>query len=438
MKKFLSNCVNFVLFIIFASIFVYSFFIKCNITLNFEGISKTFSLLDLMLFILYVYVVKLLFVTIANFLKKLFSFKRKNCQVNLIDAIQSVLSSILLKDSVSAKKALEKLKKQFGESSLSSWFEGNISVLENDIHRAKSLFYKATSSEKETCLGSYSLCSLARKYNDYSTEMDALKSMLNTSNGSDKSMILLRLISIKILNKKYEDIETYTKELKFQKYRKWKRIAAIYNFCLASDEMNCHDRLSLLENAFEYAPEITDIAIAYSDELLEHSSPSKARKVLLESWKLCPSKSIFDRYIYINKETDLDNVFDNADKLIATNNTSWIGYFNLGKLLFENEKYEDAFYNLLTAYGKIHSKEVVNVLIECANKLHDPKPISAREILDGNVLCEDFHFAFVCDTCGCISHKWIPICDKCQSIDSYRYKESNRQDAPTEIIDLRF
>ena len=77
----------------------------------------------------------------------------------------------------------------------------------------------------------------------------------------------------------------------------------------------------------------------------------------------------------------------------------------------------------LTAYGKKHYTEIVECLKECASKLNDPKPISAQEILGGDILCDDIHCAFVCETCGCVLNEWTPICNKCQSIDSYIHKE---------------
>lgn len=419
MKKFFSRLINVFIFTLYFGLAIGSFFVSCNVDVNFEGIKFGFHLYELFIFTTLIFILKIFFDFTAQRIAKLFH-KTDNSEKDIVNLIQAVLSAILLKDSYNAQKFLSKLKKFLGDSAFINWLEGNINLLRKNTHKAKALFYQASAKEKDSSLGAYSLCQIAMLNGDKTTEIETLEAMIDSA--SDKKVILIRLIVIEILSGKFDSAEFYLDCLKKEKYHSINRIEAIVKFCRANAATN--GRFELLKKAFSLAPDISEIAIAYAEELINIDEKNTAQKVLLETWEANTTKEVFWKYTKLGK--DEKERLDLAYKMVAARNDSWIGYFEFGKMLLAKEKYEDAFRNFLTAYGKNKSQEIVNCLTELAPLLPNPKPLSAKEVLDGNLEIQNIDMKFVCKTCKCISEKWHPICWKCQSIDSFEFVDVNK------------
>lgn len=419
MKKFFSKLINVFIFVSYFVLAIGSFFVNCDINVNFEGIKFSFHIYELFVFTTLVFILKIFFNFTARRIARLFH-RSDNHENDIVDLIQAVLSSILLKDSYNAQKFLGKLKKFLGDSAFINWLEGNINLLKKNTHKAKALFYQASAKERNSSLGAYSLCQIAMLNGDKTTEIEALEAMIESA--SDKKVILLRLIVIEILSGKFDSAEFYLDCLRKEKHPSINRIEAIVKFCRANASTS--RRFKLFKKAFYLAPDISEIAIAYAEELINVGEKNSAKKVLLESWKANPTQEVFLKYTKLGKNEE--DCLDLAYKIVATRNDSWVGYFEFGKMLLAQEKHEDAFRNFLTAYGKNKSQGIVNYLTELAPLLPNPKSLSAKEVLEGNLEVQNIDMKFVCKTCKCISEKWLPICEKCQSIDSFEFVDVNK------------
>lgn len=424
MRKIINICCA--LFLL--SIIAIGLYFDGNTSINSEHFSLSIKNSDLCLYI------SCLFGVIFILIKAIFTIKDKFKKSKNTDAIindlQDAISSILLKDVNSAEKKLDKLKKNVNNSAILNWLEGNIELLKNNLHKAKSLFYLASSAEEKTSLGVYSLCKLAVQMKDQNTEIETLQTILNKSGFQEN--IALRLLTICLIKNDFVNANQYMSLIK--SHKKLPRIEAIVKFSESlSGSIN---EESLLKSAHDLAPEIVDIAIKYAKLLTINQQHRKAKNVLEKTWKLTPHPLIFNAYI--DFEDDIISKIESAYELVSSQTNSWVGYFEYGKLLLENGKTEDAFCNILAAYGKCRYKFVYELLFKVCELLPDPKPSAALEILSNKHDKEliNVNVVWQCANCGSVHDSWQPICSHCESIDSISWNAKTSTSSCTSITIL--
>lgn len=362
---------------------------------------------------------------IAFVCEKLFS-KRNNIS-SIVDEIQLVLSSILLKDLITSEKHIKKVEKSLSNTSLLCWLKGNIELLRGDTHKAKSLFYSASAAEEKSSLGVYSLCRLAVQTKDKVTEVETLRTILNTFGYQEGAV--LRLLTIALQNHDFAAANDYIRMIDGKKKNKRLHALVLYNEALA----NPLKAEELLKSAFELAPEISQIAMEYSKILVANQDLKKAKSVLAKTWKLSPHPDVF--YQYLNLDIDTQGKIEDGYELTTMSTYSWVGYFEYGKFLLDSDKLNDSFCNLLAAYGKCRYRCVFDSLRHVCELLPDPKPVSASEILSGRHDSEiiDGDIGWHCRNCGCVYSKWQSICDKCEAIDSVHWEDYKNTSHSTEL-----
>ena len=220
MKKFFNICFAFILLVIIAA-GVY-FGGKTTLTAG----DYTFSILNSDLAVIIVGLLLLMY-TLAKIKDKISSVKQnKNSPEAISNDIQQMLSFLLLKDVESSEKQLEKIKRVLKDSPITNWFAGNIELLKNNTHKAKSLFYLASASERDSSLGVYSICRLAVQSKDKVTEVETLKTILESS-GYQES-VLMRLLVIYMQNNDF--INAHDCMQKIQSHNRNDRLEAILKF----------------------------------------------------------------------------------------------------------------------------------------------------------------------------------------------------------------
>ena len=424
MKKFFNICFAVILLaIIAASVY---FGGKTTLTAG----DYTFSILNSDLAVIIVGLLLVMY-AIAKIKRKISSLKHnKNSPEAISNDIQQMLSFLLLKDVESSEKQLEKIKRVLKDSPITNWFDGNIELLKNNTHKAKSLFYLASASERNSSLGVYSICRLAVQSKDKVTEVETLNTILESS-GYQES-VLMRLLVIYMLNNDF--INAHECMHKIQSHNRNDRLEAILKF-VESQSGSLNEDV-LLKSAFDLAPDITAIALAYANYINTNQGPKKAKSVLEKTWKLCPHPDVFNAYIQL--DDDLIAQIDAGYDLVASQTNTWIGYYEYAKLLLDCGKIEDAFHNLLGAYGKSRLRLVYDLLYRVSSMLPDPKPSAALEILSKNHESEvlDKEFGWGCSSCGMQHVKWNAICKQCESIDSVHWGVEHRHNINNSLISL--
>lgn len=286
-------------------------------------------------------------------------------------------------------------------------------MLRDNPHKAKSLFYMASASEDKSSLGSYSLCRLAFQTKDKIAEQETLETVLQTS--GYKESIVMRLLAIALLKKDFVNANRYIDLLNgHNRNRRLEGIVRYYESC----SIQTSDKLKA---AFELAPDISAIALAYANDLVFMQDFKKAKRVIEKAWANDPHPELFAMYLKLHQE--LSDKIEAGYNLASSQTNSWIGYFEYGKFLLDNGHLFDAFCNILAAYGKCRYKCVYDVLYHVCGLLTDPKPESALEILSGRhrdeVICGEI--SWHCDKCGEKHTTWTPVCNKCETLDSIRW-----------------
>ena len=424
MKKIINIC--YALFLL--SIITLGLYFDGETCINSEKFSLSVKNSDLCLYISCLLGVIFILIKAIFVLKDKFT-RSRNTEA-IINDLQDAISSILLKDVKSAEKNLGKLKKNVKNIAILNWLEGNIELLKSNLHKAKSLFYLASSAEEKSSLGVYSLCKLAVQMKDQNAEIETLQTILNKSGFQEN--IAIRLLTICLIKNDFVNANYYMDLIK--SHKKLPRIDAIVKFSEAS--LGSINEENLLKSAHDSAPEIVEIAIKYSKLLTLNQQPRKAKNVLEKTWKLSPHPLIFEAYI--DFADDIITKIESAYELVSMQTNTWVGYFEYGKLLLDNGKIEDVFCNFLAAYGKCRYKFVYDLLYKVCELLPDPKPSAALEILSKKHDKEliDVKIVWQCSNCGSIHDSWQPICSHCESIDTIAWMAKNSPSNCTAITIL--
>lgn len=419
MIKSINRFINFFIVILYACGILAAFAYNCKCDINFEGIKFSFELYELMSVITLIILIKLFF----NFIRNLIisTFKKDNSDVtkHVIEMLQKELSYVLLKAPELAQKELGKIKKNIGDMPIVNWFQGNIYLLNNEENKAKMLFHEMSIGTKDPVIGLYGLYDISLKNKDKSSEKEALVGLLNS--GINRGEIIPKLIALELLEKNFERANYFVDMLVSENSIRKNDVIATVKYVEACNG-NFSNKQDILEQAISLSLNISKIVIAYADELVKNKNIKLAQKYLFNAWKREPNVEIFLKYVDCFKENK-ENLLVAADELVCARNDSWIGYFELAKILFSYAKYEDAFLNFLTVYGKNRSQYVVDYLIKTANMLPDPKSLSAQEILNGELDVKELSCYYACSNCGNESHAWLPICPNCHDIATLKYVE---------------
>jgi len=253
-----------------------------------------------------------------------------------LDYLQEAFSSMLVKDHKTVWKALNKAKRHLGEIPFISWLEGQLCLIDGDSYKAKSLFFNLSSKEKNTVLGAYSLAQLSLQDRSDKESIEAIKAILKVYPNSKN--FINQIISLSIKNKSIDDAAFYLQKLSDENKN---NIEAVIYF----EKWKQSDDISDLKRAHKLAPQISDIAIAYADELLKQDEPKSAGKVLLMSFEQFPSVEIFQKYVQID-----DDKIKRGEKLLQVASQSWVPYYGLAKICEKEDMWAIAFDYISKAY----------------------------------------------------------------------------------------
>lgn len=391
---------------------------------TFEMSSAVFVFFSLLLFYIYGF---LLFISrkIADF------FAGKPAHKKGLVSLQQALSNILLKDSDQAEKSIQKAKKYLGDIPIVSWLEGQLTLMEGDLYRAKAIFYELSAREKETALGAYSICNLALKDSSDSDAINAIDSIIKLYPRAYD--LIFQAIAIHIRKRNYSGARKYLAAIENTKK------ARIVNAIICAEEGAETNNSNFLKTAFKMAPELTTNALLYAEYLEKNGEYRQARKVLLESFKRVHTPELYYRYTSCGNDLSDADILKFARKIAESVPESWLVHFELAKKAQENGISAVAFQNFLKAY-EIKPYNFIEARLKEAAKIVESVNDKAKEIIEKsdisieskalivplsnlNSFSGSIQFLWRCQHCGHESKQWVPVCDECGWIGEYRYEE---------------
>lgn len=390
-------------------------YIGGEISISHNNFSYSFSVFYLSVTIVAVLLLFRIIIKVYSYTSK----RNKQSIVKLTDSLQEIISLILLKDHKKAQTAFNKLHKNVKKSPLGYWLRGHIQFLKGDLCDAKALFHNASAAEKNSSLGASSLYKLAVQSRDRALEADSINNIIEKS--ADYDQLSLRLLVINLLNKDFQ--KAYEVVEKITSNKKRLRSIAMYEEFCATGKIN----LELLKNAYQESSEIIPIAVEYVKVLLHKENTKGAKQSIEKTWKSSPHPDLFS--MYIDLCTLIDEKIEAGYNLVTMNTDSWIGYFEFGKLLLDNNKVFDAYCNFIGAFGIYKGKCIYDLMYKTCLLLDDPKPQSAQEILNDSFvddIIED-EICWQCSNCFAQSTSWHAICEHCEAIDTIQFGQYKPQ-----------
>ena len=386
--------------LVIAFVFVFVMYIKYPVTLCLSY-DPTFMIGEFWVYSC-VFLAYLIFESIYSLRRMLLERKNFKNLNGVLDNLQRAVESMISENYDEADKDLDKIEKIVGDdSAIVNWIRGCNKLYSKNTHEAKAKFYQAAYSEK-SILGGYSLYKLAELECNEKDAYDALKQIsLNVKNVPDS--ILRNIVKFQFINKEFSDARENIKKLKD------KRLLGISYYLENSTTI---DNLKL---AFENVKDIPEITIAYARKLLFLEEFRKAKKVIMESWKVSHCPELFKFFVSANKNDDI-NV---AKKFLKS--MSFEGSSEFAMLLYSKGMYSIAYKYFKDAFTMYPTSKVLFYINELREKLckYGDKITIEDIVVDESIVFEDP--SWTCNNCNHKMNKWDVICPCCNSLDTIRW-----------------
>lgn len=337
----------------------------------------------------------------------------------VLDNMRGAVEAMISEKYPDADKCLDKIEKITGDDvAIINWMRGCNKLYENHMHEAKAKFYQAAYSEK-TILGGYSLYKLATIEGNNNDAYDALKHIVKHVKDVPDS-ILRNLVKYQLLNKEFKDARENIKRLKD------KHLMGISYFL---ENSTTFENLKL---AFDNAPEIPDIAISYAKKLLFLNETRKAKKVIMQSWKLSHAPEIFRFFTEINPDEDIKI----AKKFLK--DSSFEGFIEFALLLYQKGIFPMAYKYFKEAFVIYPTEKTLFYINELREKLGktDDKIMKEELIVDETVLFPEP--CWMCSNCRIKLNAWDAFCPSCNELDSVKwtYHKEHKKLLPKKMDNL--
>ena len=191
----------------------------------------------------------------------------------------------------------------------------------------------------------------------------------------------------------------------------------LYEESLYTDDKNA------AKKAFKLAPHLEQISLHYAGILQKEREYRDAKKVIMQTFEVAPTRKLFAQYVNCGEQLSIKDKMQSAEKLTYVAPESWIAYFGLAEIEVQEKMYLNAFQNLLVAYSKEQYDFIAELLTDVAEKLKEPKPLSAKEILSRTLDSKSVNFVWQCSVCGREESEWKSICDYCNHVATFNYVE---------------
>lgn len=332
-----------------------------------------------------------------------------------INYLQEAFSGMLVKDHKVVWTALNKARKHLGNIPFISWLEGQLYLFDGDTYKAKSQFFNLSSKEKNTALGAYSLAQLSLQKGADRESVEAIKAILKIYPNAQN--FISRIISLSVKNGNIDDAFYYLRKLSDDSKQD---IKAVLYFEKWKQSLEISD----LKEAYKLAPQISDIAITYADELIKIDERKSAGKVLLRSFEEIPSIEVFKKYVSVGTDK-----VERGEKLLKMARNSWVPYYGLAKICEKEGIVSLAFDYISRAYELAHYSFIADELVRI-NALQN----GGEDLIDLSQ-AKNVKFEWKCKNCGGLSSTWRSICPCCLSIASYSYieVEKSKEDLPAAL-----
>lgn len=399
-------------FLLAISIAIASIVSDANISVN---IGQYFVELHSSILVISAIIILYSFSLIKSLFKNCFRkmFHTKSIYEKGLDCLQNAFYNLLVKDIAKSTEYIAKAKKHLGELPIVLWVDGHIHMINNDLHAAKSIFYRMSYKENGTSLGAHSLYKLSVKNCDDDTSLESLDKILLTSPVSHE--LALQAIAICLRNKHFLKIEKYYGYISKSRSSAIKAIVCSENGMINGD-------VSLIKQAYKMNESMTLNSLHLARYYISECEYSKARSVLRKT--IYTSDSIYEPLYdeYINCDPSMSNIekVKLAQDLIIPK--LWIGYYKLGQMLFYEEMYKAAFENLLASHNLCNYDFVANLLIKSAKLFGDYNNASVNNVLSGGLKTTNVTFSWVCSACKKQFRDWTCVCDFCNSIGTISYE----------------
>ena len=333
-----------------------------------------------------------------------------------LENLQEAFSALLLKDVSAVATRLKKAKKYLGEIPIVSWLEGQFNLMNGDEHKAKAVFYSLSDREKRTAFGAYSLSRLAIKNEAADEALNAINAVLKVQPRAEE--LVRQAISIAIKSKKFDAAEEHIHLLDLSSERDLMKAIIAYEKSLLSDDRD------LAKRAFKLAPQLEAVSLHYADMLIREREYRDARKVIAKTFEIAPTQKLFQKYITCGDHLSITDKMKLAEKLTYVAPESWIAYFGLAEMEAQEKMYHAAFQNLLVAYSKEQYDFIAKLLVNVAERLEEPKPLSAVEVLSHTLEVTHVKFVWQCSACGNEVPSWRSVCECCNHVDTFAFIET--------------
>lgn len=346
--------------------------------------------------------------------------KKSRAQNLMIDGLTSLASQQPL-EALSSTKLAEKL---LPDHPVVRYIAAHSAQLVGDHERSHALFTKMLSESRTKFIGLRGLATLAKSQNDIQKLCGFLDQALELRHDSpwviDEWLDAFARLELVIPN---QNIEKHNISKQIEKYRWHQYLGLIYGIKSQNImvSMPLNDAKNTLKKALDYRPELIWAACYLSKIYQNEGSISKAQRILLNTYKAMPHRSLGDAWVDLYPIDDAVERLRHLEKLTKESPNHYESYFLMGiyarnaniwgqtlhymQQAFELHPTRETSYILQSAQGHLQNLEITHV---------DP-PNLERD------------FAWVCHKCAHTHDEWQPFCQKCDSLDTIQWDQGAKQ-----------
>lgn len=373
-------------FFVVAVAFLIAFGAPNGMSISFNGLTYSFSVFDLIFYVLMSALVFELVISVKHWWHVNFVMPRP------IKCIRGLIENVVMRDEKKARKYVRKLENIFGsDNEVVIWINGYLNYYIGDQHAAKSCFYRLVEHGNDV-LGGYSLFQMAKSSRDTKLAIESLESLYKRRSDIPNYLID-ELGKLQLTRFNFNEAKRV-----FADSRN-KRLLSIAYF------LEDRQSISSLKQAYDACDSIPEIAVEYANKLVHYESDAKkAKKVLERTWDKVKVPEIFMAYA---------RLCSNLNDLKPLLSESFVSYNEFGNFAMKEGMVGMAYEYLkkaLSLYPSISTYRNICALCEQDRGLIPIEKIDVRED----------HF-WRCKECNKSSTAWMPICDLCSSVDSYDF-----------------
>jgi HemY protein len=331
-------------------------------------------------------------------------------------SVQECFEALLLNNTKEAKKTVTKASHILGKDiPLLMWFEGRISCLEGDAHRAQSLFYALNAREDGRFLGSYGLYQMAQKEHDSGKALIALEGAIERYKSSE--ILLTQAFLLALQEKRFDKARTFLLSFKGGASEVLSTQWEALSYFLEAQDAPLNRSKALLRQSADMAPELTIPAVTYFKVMSTMEKKLRGRALLKRAWRASPHPLIEATFIEFRAPKNPAEKMRMLEGLFAENPESWLSSYGLGKVAYEAGLWGVALQHFDHAYTIFPARACAEKALDLVKILHPEDPEHTPEYI---AWLEKYQTGcamptWTCTHCAHHLEDWAPFCSVCHS-----------------------